>query len=106
MSPRLRSVVVTALLAMCASAPAMAAPLAYAAGFDALYRIDLATGRTTKIGAFGFAGPGALIADVEGIAFAPDGTLYGVSDSQKLLLRINKDTGAATPISRLNENGT
>jgi hypothetical protein len=106
MSPRLRSAVVTALLAMCASAPAMAEPLAYAAGFDALYRIDLATGRTTKIGAFGFAGPGALIADVEGIAFAPDGTLYGVSDSQKLLLRINKETGAATPVNRLNENGT
>lgn len=105
MSPRLRSALAAACLTVAAAAPAEAAPIAYVVGFDALYRLDVATGAIVEVGEFGSLGAGQLIADVEGIAFSPDGTLYGVSDSQKLLFRIDPATAFATPVGRLRENG-
>lgn len=100
----LRPFVAACLTFACASA-AQAEPMAYAAGFDSLYRIDLATGRATRVGDFGSLGGNALIADVEGLALAPDGTLFGVSDSQKVLVRVNTATGAATLVGTLREAG-
>lgn len=108
MSPRLRQTAVACLL--CASAlvlpgTAVAEPVAYASGFDTLYRIDLADGKATPIGAFGAAGAGALIGDVEGLAIAPDGTLFAVSDARKTLLRVDTATGHATTVGELRDNG-
>lgn len=108
MSPRLRQIAVACLL--CTSAlvlpgAAVADPLAYASGFDTLYRIDLADGKATPIGAFGSAGAGALIGDVEGLAIAPDGTLFAVSDARKTLLRVDTATGHATTVGELREGG-
>lgn len=76
---------------------AIGEPLGYAAGFNALYRVDLATGATTVVGAIGFS-------DVEGLAISPNGVLYAVADagvssgsgSTDLLIRINPTTGAGT----------
>jgi len=59
---------------------------------DSLYLIDLATGSETRIGsvrAFN-----QFRSDVEGLAIAPDGTLYGVDEDFLTLFPINKATGA------------
>lgn len=82
-----------------------AEPVGYVAGFDWLYRMDFADGKAIPIGPFGnvLAGNNLVpIADVEGLAFSPAGDLYGVSDAQDLLLKINPRTGAATIIGPLN----
>jgi hypothetical protein len=88
---------------------ALADPVGFVAGFDRLYRVDLGTGQATAVGAIGFN-------DVDGLAFAPDGTLYGVADAtagsgsglSDLLIRINTTTGAGTlvgPLSGLSGTG-
>lgn len=83
------------------SAAAGAQPYGYASGTDpdspglrdALYRIDLATGATLRIGYVGFR-------DIDGLALHPDGSLYGAADgtadaggTSDLLARINTQTG-------------
>lgn len=94
-----------AVLMLLALAPvALAQPLGYAVGNDTLYRIDLANGQTTRIGAFGFAG-GVPIQDVEGLALSSSGELYGVSDNLDVLLRINTSTGRATVVGALGTRG-
>lgn len=81
-----------------------AEPVGYAAGGDNnLYRIDLGSGQATRIGAMGYV-------DVEGLALAPDGVLYGVADAgtglpgsalTDFLLRIDPASGAATAVGPL-----
>jgi hypothetical protein len=81
---------------------AAADPIGYVAGFDRLYRIDLATGQLTSIGPIGFS-------DVEGLAFSTNGILYGVADAaassgsalSDVLVRINTSTGAGTLVGPL-----
>ena len=81
---------------------ASADPLGYAVAFDALYRVDLGTRQATLIGPVNFN-------DVDGLAFGPDGTLYGVADAtagsgsgvSDLLIRIDTSTGAGTLIAPL-----
>lgn len=58
---------------------------------DSLYRIDLATGVETRVGTVTSLGQTRI--DVEGLAFAPDGTLYGVDDDSMTLFPINPDNG-------------
>lgn len=88
---------------------AVADPFGYAAGFSDLYRIDLATGQATRVGPIGFN-------DVDGLAFGPDGTLFGVADAtagsgsavSDLLVRISTVTGLGTlvaPLSGLSGTG-
>lgn len=83
----------TAVLVLSAAMalPAVADPLAYAISFNKLYRIDLASGTTTLIGETGFN-------DVEGLALAPNGTLYGIVDSTKTLITIDKQSGHGTAV--------
>ncbi|MBK6726909.1 MAG: hypothetical protein IPG63_06540 [Xanthomonadales bacterium] len=71
--------------------PAAAEPLAYAISFNKLYRIDLASGQTSLIGETGFN-------DVEGLAMAADGVLYGLVDSTKTLITIDKASGHGTMV--------
>lgn len=74
----------------------------YASGFSSLYRVDLTTGAAERIGSIGFN-------DVEGLAMAPDGTLYGVADQTiqngsvgtDFLFRIDTQTGQGTLIGQL-----
>lgn len=75
-----------------------AEPFGYAVNSDdpsdeafSLVRVDLATGDYTVVGDTGYI-------DVEGLAFSPGGTLYGVDDATKTLLTIDLDTGEATPV--------
>jgi len=57
-----------------------------ATGAQALITIDAATGASTAVG--------ALTHRYSAIAFAPDGTLYGVSDSSYQLVILDPATGA------------
>jgi len=56
-----------------------------------LWEVDLATGAAERIGQTGFI-------DMEGLALAPDGTLYGADDESKTLVTINTSSGFSTPV--------
>jgi hypothetical protein len=82
------------------SASLAAAPFGYSINSDSgtddadsLYRIDLASGAETLIGSVRASLFEPVKLDVEGLAFAPDGTLYGVDDDSMTLFPINTDTG-------------
>ena len=60
---------------------------------DSLYRIDLNTGAETRIGSVKLPFAIDVKLDVEGLAFAPDGTLYGVDDDSMTLFPLDTDTG-------------
>lgn len=76
--------------------------VAYGSGLRDLYRINLDAGVSTRVGAYTQAPivPPEVV-DVEGLAFAPDGQLYGVADGLNALYRINPSTGRATRIGPL-----
>ncbi len=70
-------------------ASAWAAPFGYsvnADGGDHLFRIDLANGATTDIGLV--QSLGTTRSDIEGMAFAPDGTLWAADDESRQLFPI------------------
>ncbi|MBL8310129.1 MAG: hypothetical protein JNL19_06890 [Burkholderiales bacterium] len=80
-----------------AAAIAQAAPFGYSVRSDTdrkLYRIDLATGFATAIGATGFS-------KIEGMAVGADGQLYGVNPSTAQLVRCSGATGACTAVGQL-----
>jgi hypothetical protein len=90
---------ITFLLLVMLSASLAAAPDGYSINSDSgsddadsLYRIDLATGAETRIAKVQSLGQTRI--DVEGLAFAGDGTLYGVDDSSMTLFPINTANGA------------
>lgn len=70
---------------------------------DSLYRIDLANGAETRIGSI--LSFGQLRTDVEGLAFAPDGTLYGMDDDNHSLFPINPATGIVIGSQEVNISG-
>lgn len=83
---------------------AQAEPFGYVVNSDSpesdafsLVRVNLATGEFTVIGETGYL-------DIEGLALAPDGTLYGADDITKTLVTIDLDTGAASPVDGVNGN--
>ena len=91
-------VVVSLAFACLFSAALHAAPNGYSinsdsptANADSLYLIDLATGSHTRIGKVTAFGQTRI--DVEGLAIAPDGTLYGVDDDSATLFPINTSNG-------------
>ena len=57
-----------------------------------LLTIDLSTLETQIIG------PTSFI-DIEGLAFSPDGDLYGIDDATKTLIQIDTATGGANPVN-------
>jgi len=104
MQKLLKTLMITLLTA--ASASLSAAPVGYSINSDSstsepdsLYTIDLSTGNVIKnIGIVQLAplASGRRM-DVEGLAFAPDGTLYGVDDESLTLFRINPATALIDP---------
>jgi len=77
-----------------------AAPIGYVSSFDRLYRVDLGTGQQTLVGDLRLPS-NERVFDVEGLAFAPDGTLFAVSDASEVLLRVDVTTGVATVVGSL-----
>ncbi len=79
---------------------ANAAPMAYSVNSDSgnlltedsLYLIDLATGSDQMRGELISGIENRL--DTEGLAFAPDGVLWGIDDDSRTLFPINTDSGA------------
>ncbi|HEX6832841.1 MAG TPA: hypothetical protein VF132_04850 [Rudaea sp.] len=90
---------IAALVLVVSCSSASAGQTALGEGFDTLYRIDLDSRTAQAIGPSGVFGGNPIA--VEGLAFAPDGKLYAVSDNLKLFLQINPQTGAATVIGSL-----
>jgi hypothetical protein len=91
--PSLLTALLTALPASLA-----AAPMGYSINSDSssnqsdsLYRIDLADGSHTRIGPVTSFGEARI--DVEGLAYAPDGILWGVDDASMTMFPVNPDTG-------------
>lgn len=102
MRPSMRRRLLAALICLL-PLPVLAAPLAYVSAWNTLYRLDLATGQATPIGT------GIGFNDVEGLAIAPDGTLYGVADgtagsgstTTDFLIRIDTTTGRGALVGAL-----
>lgn len=90
-----RRVVVAALLAMCAHASA--GPIGYSVRSDVdrkLYRIDMATGVATEVGATGFS-------KIEGLAINAAGEIFGVNPSTAQLVKCLAATGQCTAVGTL-----
>lgn len=98
MSAALRRLAVALLFTLPTWAHAQS--VGYTVAFDELYRVDLNTAVAEPVG---LAGTYAAqrIGDVEGLAFAPDGALYGAADGQRLLVRLDKTTGKATVLGAM-----
>ncbi len=67
--------------------------------FDSLHTINLATGQASKLGEVRVAPSDAPFADIEGLAFSASGTLYGIDDATKTLVRIDTSSGRALPVN-------
>ena len=92
------------------SASLAAAPIGYSINSDSptgngdsLYRIDLGTGAETRVATVQSLGQTRI--DVEGLAFAPDGTLYGMDDDAMKLFALNPDTAQVQPGSEFQLTG-
>jgi hypothetical protein len=93
---RLAIIMVVSLFAVSATG----APVAYSVNSDSgssnqdsLYQIDLATGSEDLKGKLVTGIPDDARNDTEGLAIAPDGTLWGVDDESRTLFPINKEFG-------------
>jgi sugar lactone lactonase YvrE len=62
-----------------------------------LWRVDLDSGETERIGRTGYL-------DLEGLALAPDGTLYGADDESKTLVTVNTASGFSTAVGSVRSN--
>jgi hypothetical protein len=96
MKRTITTIMLSAVSAFCVAASA--APVGYSINSDSptsqadsLYMIDLETGESTLLGRVQSQGVTRL--DVEGLAFAPDGSLYGIDDASMTLFPISIDNG-------------
>lgn len=62
-----------------------------------LWRVNLTTGQVERVGQTGFI-------DMEGLALAPDGTLYGADDGTKTIVTVNINSGFSSPVGGLRSN--
>lgn len=92
------------LLAVAALSAARTASAAYGAAYDTVYRIDLAKPAASALGIAGrYAGQ--PIANLSGLTTQPDGSLLAIAGTLKALVRVDPDSGVATPIGTLGVNG-
>lgn len=78
----------TVLALLAGPSLALADPIGYASGFNELYSVDVANGQAVRIG-----GPAAIgFNDVEGLAFAGNGELFGVADASRIVGGSNSAT--------------
>lgn len=92
-----------ALLTLLGASRCWAEPSALVVNVDQVYRVDLATRQATYLGATGFYG-GIPIA-VEGLAYGPDGKLYGATDNLKSLFKVAPQSAAGSFVGPLGING-
>lgn len=112
----LRAYIAGVVLAVAVSS-AHAAPIAYAESDGSfagntqsvLYSIDLSTRVATLVGP-AVPGAGGLVNglypfNIRGLSFDPTGQLYAVSEDLRVLVKLNRGTGAATVVGPLNLAG-
>ena len=85
--------------------PDSASRTAFGVAFTDLYRISLDTRIASYVGFSGFSN-GQLIGQIRGLNLLPNGDLIAVSGNLRALLRIDKNTGAATVSGNLNLDGS
>jgi len=103
-------ILLTTALSVSLAASLAAAPIGYSINSDSptdnadsLYRIDLATGAETRVGKVRALGEGRI--DVEGMAFAADGTLYAVDDDRLTFFPLNPDTALVDAVNEKSVKG-
>ncbi len=108
---RMRSFINIALISLLALpfAAAMAAPMGYSVNSDeplgdTLHRIDLADGSATPIG-ISVSSLGVTRKDIEGLAIAPDLSLWGVDEDKLKLFRIDTTSGTVMPETEVKISG-
>ena len=108
---RMRSFIHIALISLLALpfAAAMAAPMGYSVNSDeplgdTLHRIDLADGSATPIG-ISVSSLGVTRTDIEGLAIAPDLSLWGVDEDKLRLFRIDTTSGTVMPETEVTITG-
>lgn len=114
MSPR---AYIAGLVLAVAVSSANSAPIAYVESDGSfagqtqsvLYSVDLATRVATLIGP-AVPGAGGLVSglypfNIRGLSFDPSGQLYAVSEDLRVLVKLNRSTGAATLVGPLNLTG-
>ena len=99
----LACLVAAGMFALSASG-AGAATGAYGEAFDTLYRIDLDGHTATEVGQAGSYG-GQTIANISGLSYSLDDTLYAVAGGMNALARIDADSGGATIVGSFGLNG-
>ena len=111
MENRLKTLLIVFMTAL--SASLSAAPVGYSVNSDSpsdlsdgLYTIELANGDTIKrIGTVQTTGQLQKRIDVEGLAIAPDGTLYGIDDDSLRLFAISTENALIDPQKDYNLSG-
>lgn len=104
---RVRQTALCALVSLFSTAT-FAAPTGYSINSDQpdgdnLYAIDLATGAATLRGKV--MSLGATRTDVEGLAFAPDGRLWGIDEDSLTLFPVSTVTGVVDHLSEVTLQG-
>lgn len=89
----LRALLAAAALFVLLTGKVFAEPFAFVAAYDQIYRLDLATRQAILVGDNGRYGSQPIV--FKGLAYAPNGVLYGASDNVKGLFRLDAP-GAAT----------
>jgi|GEM_PF-682277 len=92
------------LLAVVALSAARTASAAYGAAYDTIYQIDLDKPAASTLGVAGRYG-GQTIANLSGLTTQPDGSLLAIAGTIKALVRVDPDSGVATPIGTLGVSG-
>lgn len=100
----LRGLIAAFVLGVFATQARAADLIGYAEAFDTLYSVDLSTHQASEIGrATPLDSPNQRWANIVGLTFNPASQLYAVSDAGaiKTLLRIDVNTGLASPVGTL-----
>ena len=99
----LRALPAAAALFVLLTGKVMAGPFAYVTAYDETYQVDLATRNAALLGKNGRYGTQPVV--FKGIAFSPNGVLYGASDNTKTLFRLDAPGSSTNAVGPLGLNG-
>lgn len=92
-----------ALLTLLGTVACQAEPAPVVSTFDAVYRLDLTSRQSSFLGSTGTYANQPV--GIEGLAYAPDGTLFGITDNLKALFRINPQNALGSYVGPLAVSG-
>ncbi|MDC8014219.1 hypothetical protein [Tahibacter soli] len=99
----LRALLAAAAVFVLLTGKVIAEPFAFVAAYDQIYRIDLATRQASLVGDNGRYGSQPIV--FKGLAYAPNGALYGASDNVKALFRLDAPGSVTNFVGSLGLNG-